>query len=605
MIPLSLFLNLGLKCFLVLLLGGVVILILRRHSASIRHWTWSLIFVFLLALPFLSLVLPKKNIRLMQTYKKPVTVTEFRTSPSGPLSVSSPAPASFDGKKSFSPTSGKAITSASYLSMIPFFLWLIVALFLLARFLNHLSGLRRILKQGEPVLDAGIQSLLAGCCSLLKIRITPSVFSHYKIPYPAACGIRHPVIFLPPEIRHWPVSRQKTILMHELAHIKRYDHLTNCLVQFVCALYWFIPLIWLAKKCYGIERERACDDFVLNQGTQKIDYARHLLDIAHNFSAGGLRHPFTASMARQSDLKTRLKHILSSETKHKPPSQKKFLISAFFICLSILPFSMAEFSSRAIPSAISNADNLNFASLLMDLESTNPEIQKKAAWNLGEKEDWNAVPALVDRLDDKNPEVRGLAAWALGEIKDKGTLKYLAKMVSDSDPYAREMAVRALGELEDKTAAPFLFKALGDSNTHVRCAAVWALGEISSTLACRAVESCGRDEDARVRRMCVYILLTRPSLKNIPHLIPFLSDADEEVRILTVRALGETRRKEIFKPLIQSLKDPSSKVRGHTARSLGMLGDARAVDSLLVLLRDSEPEVRDSAIWALDEINLN
>jgi beta-lactamase regulating signal transducer with metallopeptidase domain len=49
-----------------------------------------------------------------------------------------------------------------------------------------------------------------------------------------------------------------------------------------CAFYWFNPLIWYAAGRLRVEREQACDDYVLRIGTKPSDYADHLLDIARS-----------------------------------------------------------------------------------------------------------------------------------------------------------------------------------------------------------------------------------------------------------------------------------------------------------------------------------
>ena len=75
--------------------------------------------------------------------------------------------------------------------------------------------------------------------------------------------------------------RRRLVLLHELAHIRRYDCLTQLVAQAACALHWFNPLVWLAKSRMQSERELACDDLVLGAGTLPSTYAADLLELAY------------------------------------------------------------------------------------------------------------------------------------------------------------------------------------------------------------------------------------------------------------------------------------------------------------------------------------
>ncbi len=106
----------------------------------------------------------------------------------------------------------------------------------------------------------------------------------------------------------WSADRKRVVLLHELAHIKRWDCLTQFIGRIACAIYWFNPFAWLAERQMCIERERACDDLVLNAGCTPSRYAEHLFAIAGAFR----RAPGMAgiAMARSSQLRTRISLII-------------------------------------------------------------------------------------------------------------------------------------------------------------------------------------------------------------------------------------------------------------------------------------------------------
>jgi beta-lactamase regulating signal transducer with metallopeptidase domain len=144
-------------------------------------------------------------------------------------------------------------------------IWFCGALVLLGRL--GLGGLRiqRITREaneaaGELSERAHRLSLDAGIERSVRILTSDAVAA------PLTWGARAPVVPLPKAAAKWPAERAHVVLLHELAHIKRWDYPALLVAEIACAIYWLNPLVWLAARQGAMERERACDDEALYDG---------------------------------------------------------------------------------------------------------------------------------------------------------------------------------------------------------------------------------------------------------------------------------------------------------------------------------------------------
>ena len=87
-------------------------------------------------------------------------------------------------------------------------------------------------------------------------------------------GVVRPKVLLPADALDWPDDRIRIVLGHELAHIRRSDWLVQMAAELLRAVYWFNPLVWIARRRLRLESEQACDDAVLEDGRRGID-VRH------------------------------------------------------------------------------------------------------------------------------------------------------------------------------------------------------------------------------------------------------------------------------------------------------------------------------------------
>jgi TonB family protein len=124
---------------------------------------------------------------------------------------------------------------------------------------------------------------------------------------PMTWGIWPARVLVPAGPVNWSHERRQVVLAHELAHVTRMDWLVLVAAEICCAVYWFNPLFWVARRALWRESEQACDDMVLGLGIAADEYAAHLLDIART-----ARVPAQPSLAiaRRSGLERRFAALL-------------------------------------------------------------------------------------------------------------------------------------------------------------------------------------------------------------------------------------------------------------------------------------------------------
>ena len=177
---------------------------------------------------------------------------------------------------------------------------------------------RRLAARATEVLDGPWIGLLAAASAELGVRRPVRLLRSRDVVLPMTFGTRAPWIVIPATADLWTVDRRRAVLLHELAHVVRYDCLTQTLALIACAAYWPHPAVWWVARQLRVERELACDDRVLAAGAEPHAYAGHLLDIA--YSLEGRRAPALAvSMARPSQLEGRLLAALDDARNRRSP----------------------------------------------------------------------------------------------------------------------------------------------------------------------------------------------------------------------------------------------------------------------------------------------
>jgi beta-lactamase regulating signal transducer with metallopeptidase domain len=359
----------AMKATLLLSIVALLCRALRRLSAATRHLLWTLSLSAALLLPGLSFIgiwevpvvpahisswspapahqlggttddaflLPEKGMRR----GREVSFQKSETKPGG--SVFQPA---LDSTEKQSPrTDSSALdvlpqqsgaTLQSNLMAWAFAIWLAGVLLVFFRLVVGLMSTNLLTRGAVEFKDPELTGLFSTLLDELHLRGKVQLLRSERTLMPIVCGILRPVVLLPASADDWSEERRRMVLLHELTHVTRKDCLTQMLGQMACAFYWFNPLVWHAARRLRVEREQACDDYVLSIGTKPSDYAHHLLEIARYLQEHSVfqwSHTTTVAMARRSQLEGRLLAILSAEGKRRAMSQMMttVLIAAMFV----------------------------------------------------------------------------------------------------------------------------------------------------------------------------------------------------------------------------------------------------------------------------------
>ena len=152
---------------------------------------------------------------------------------------------------------------------------------------------------------------------------------------PALVGIIRPVLLLPEGIAdHLPPAQLAAVLEHEVAHWRRRDNLTAAMHMVVEAVFWFHPLVWWLGGRLVEERERACDEAVVNAGHDGRSYAEGILNVCERYVASTLKCAAGISGAA---LKRRVVEIARRKVMSKLPIRKKLLVGSFAFGTVLVP----------------------------------------------------------------------------------------------------------------------------------------------------------------------------------------------------------------------------------------------------------------------------
>lgn len=346
----------ALRATVLLLLALLATRLLRRAAAATRHLVWSAAVAGVLLLPLLGIVLPAWNVPVISIVAKVDAPTEepLIAVPQPPEPVRVPVAGTEAATPAASPAAQNAAATPAGQPLLGHWsassvvgtLWLAIAGLLLLRLAvanARLSGWKRA---STIVEDGRWNALMRRLTREYRIERPVVLLQSEDTDVPVTWGVVYPVVLIPASADDWDEEQRGAVLTHELAHVKRFDALSQMIGQVVLALLWFHPLAWMAVRRMRQEREHACDDFVLAAGARASRYADDLLGLARRLTRPTVPAAAALAMARRSELEGRLLAILDPAIKRGAVQRGRVGVLAFLLLLCVVPLSAFRPAAR-------------------------------------------------------------------------------------------------------------------------------------------------------------------------------------------------------------------------------------------------------------------
>ncbi|HXY07431.1 MAG TPA: M56 family metallopeptidase [Terriglobales bacterium] len=178
-------------------------------------------------------------------------------------------------------SSSSAVVISSSWARCLFFAWLAVAGVGLIRIALGLWNLRRLRADHSPIDTSSLHPMLQRTLREFEHGRRVSLGVSQRLSVPAAIGFFKPMILVPAwAMKELSPEELNSILIHELAHLRRWDDWTNLGQKIIRALLFFHPVVWWIDHQLSLEREMACDDHVLSRMENHRTYAECLVAVA-------------------------------------------------------------------------------------------------------------------------------------------------------------------------------------------------------------------------------------------------------------------------------------------------------------------------------------
>jgi len=188
-------------------------------------------------------------------------------------------------------------------------LYLMILIFPLRQFIRNYRYVQIIRKKGLSKMDAEWRVFVQKIAVRIGIKKPVKIWLSAYVNSPVTIGWLKPVILIPiAAVNHLTPTQMEAVLLHELAHIRRYDYLLNVLINCIKSILYFNPFVHLFLSSIEEERESSCDEMVVRFQYDVYSYASALVLLEK--SAAGHLAAVMAATGKRNGFATRIEKLL-------------------------------------------------------------------------------------------------------------------------------------------------------------------------------------------------------------------------------------------------------------------------------------------------------
>jgi TonB family protein len=204
--------------------------------------------------------------------------------------------------------------------------WALVTSVFLIHWATKAFAFRREVIAGAKALSERLTQGLAKSAAMVGLDANSVVAVASESEGPGILGFTSPLLVIPRVLEaNLTPAELESILVHELVHLKRRDHLWGTIRTCFLSVFWFNPVVWLLCRSIALETEQACDEEVIRLTGTPRAYADGIVKtVRHSL---GLLDPSLTGAARHS-ISRRVSAILNPQPRIDSPIMKTTALTA-------------------------------------------------------------------------------------------------------------------------------------------------------------------------------------------------------------------------------------------------------------------------------------